>query len=348
MKNGCLPGQSVTLNNTARGKYFKHIAFQYAGTTNKSTSSSGFTYVATSDGLLYFVNTATRCVDKVIQIHDGEIAEMKLARSGAFLASVSCDGVIRLWTPDFGALKSEVKTSTQVASADISYDGNQIAVMSASHGTLSVLDLETSCYDVVMRSHMGHVTDVASNRITGKVVTISGDDFSVKVWNSETMEQLNEFISENDKPCRVVCQNSEPLGEGILNEHKDTLVAVGFESGFLRIIDLDLMSVVHETLLYESPIMDIDFSQDNRFMAVFHKSGQIVIINKERMPTFQPVKNIDYELSFSVEKMSLAFSPDSQLLANISTNANTITVWETRNFSLRYHLDVTGDVIRKI
>jgi WD40 repeat protein len=35
-------------------------------------------------------------------------------------------------------------------------------------------------------------------------------------------------------------------------------------------------------------------------------------------------------------------------LANISSNANTITVWETRNFSLRYHLDVTGDIISKI
>lgn len=36
------------------------------------------------------------------------------------------------------------------------------------------------------------------------------------------------------------------------------------------------------------------------------------------------------------------------MLANISSNANTITVWETRNFSLRYHLDITGDIISKI
>ena len=36
------------------------------------------------------------------------------------------------------------------------------------------------------------------------------------------------------------------------------------------------------------------------------------------------------------------------MLANISSNANIITVWETRNFSLRYHLDLTGDIISKI
>lgn len=31
IKNGHLPGQSVALNNTARGKYFKHIVFQSSG-----------------------------------------------------------------------------------------------------------------------------------------------------------------------------------------------------------------------------------------------------------------------------------------------------------------------------
>lgn len=42
---------------------------------------------------------------------------------------------------------------------------------------------------------------------------------------------------------------------------------------------------------------------------------------------------------------SLSFSFDSTLFANISSNANIITVWETKNFSLRYHLDLTGDII---
>ena len=77
--------------------------------------------------------------------------------------------------------------------------------MSQEAGTISILDLESSSYEVIMRSHLGHVTDVATNRMTNKVVSISSDDYSVKVWNAETMEQLNEFVSENDKPCRVVC-----------------------------------------------------------------------------------------------------------------------------------------------
>ena len=35
-------------------------------------------------------------------------------------------------------------------------------------------------------------------------------------------------------------------------------------------------------------------------------------------------------------------------MANISSNANIITVWETRNFSLRWYIDLTGEVISKV
>jgi len=350
IKNGHLPGQSVMLNNTARGKYFRHIAFQNSGMSGDQQQAaqgkSTYVFVATEDGLLYFINYHTRQVDKIIQIHEEGIAAMVLARTSEFIVSVSQNGTIRLWTTDFENLKSEVKTGTQISCCDVNYDGTQICVMSQQGGTISVLDLATSSYNVVLRTHLDHVTDMAHNLMTGKLVTLS-EDYCVKVWQAETMEQINEFVSERDLPVRVVCQNQGFLGEGITSEHTDTLVAIGFKSGFLRVIDLENMAVVHETLLFQSPVMDIEFSLDNKFMAVFFKSGKIVIINKERPDHFQPVKNIDYELP-NQNYCSLSFSMDSSMLANISSNANTITVWETRNFSLRYHLDVTGDIISKI
>ena len=58
----------------------------------------------------------------------------------------------------------------------------------------------------------------------------------------------------------MVCQNAAPLGEGIHSEYKDSLLAIGFESGFFRLIDLDDMSVIHENMIFEAPIMDIAFS----------------------------------------------------------------------------------------
>jgi hypothetical protein len=39
--------------------------------------------------------------------------------------------------------------------------------------------------------------------MASKIITV-GDDYCVKVWHSESMEQVNEFVSENDLPIRVV------------------------------------------------------------------------------------------------------------------------------------------------
>lgn len=76
-------------------------------------------------------------------------------------------------------------------------------MLSAPAGTISVLDLASSSYNVVLRSHMDNISDITHNQMTGKLVTV-GDDYCVKVWHAETMEQVNEFVSENDKPIRVV------------------------------------------------------------------------------------------------------------------------------------------------
>jgi WD40 repeat protein len=103
--------------------------------------------------------------------------------------------------------------------------------------------------------------------------------------------------------------------------------------------------MIHETMVFDSCVMDISFAKNGKFMAVFFKNGRIVIINIEF--EFTPVKNIDYEFP-NGNYFSIDFSPDGSLLANISSNANTITVWETKNFSLRYYCDFTGEIISKL
>jgi WD repeat-containing protein 90 len=59
IKNGHLPGQSVTLNNTGRGKLFTRSIVDYTE-SDKGQRKPQFVFVTTSCGLLYFVNYATR------------------------------------------------------------------------------------------------------------------------------------------------------------------------------------------------------------------------------------------------------------------------------------------------
>lgn len=249
-----------------------------------------------------------------------------------FLFTASQNGTLRIWSSDFSKLISEVSINQEFASCDISQDQNQIAILSKD-GTLSLLELEASSFRVLMRSHQDEIVDLVINNMSGCLVSI-GKDSSIKVWLAETMEQVHEFnTSEHDPPTAVASSS------------KNAFVAVGFKSGFLRVFDMTERKMIHETMVFESCIMDISFAKNGKFMAVFFKNGRIVIMNVEF--DFTPVKNIDYEFP-NGNYFSVDFSPDGCLLANISSNANTITVWETKNFSLRHYCDFTGEIISKL
>lgn len=250
-----------------------------------------------------------------------------------FFLTASRSGNLRIWSPDFGKLVSEVSINQTVAACDINVDQKEIAVLSTD-GSLSLLDLESSSFRVLIRSHQDDIVDLAHNQITGSLVTI-GRDSSIKVWHAETMEQIHEFnTSEVDPPSSI--QSSQ----------KTQIVIVGFKSGFLRMFDISERKMVHETMIFQSAVMDIGFSPEGKFMATFFKNGKIVIFNLEN-EEYTPVKNIDYEFP-NANYFSLSFSPEDLYMANISSNANIITIWETRNFSLRWYIDLTGEVISKI
>lgn len=182
-------------------------------------------------------------------------------------------------------------------------------------------------------SHTADLSDIGFNDLTNTLLT-AGKDSSIKIWHAETMTLMHEFnTSEQDPPTRVV------------SSRFDELAAVGFKSGFLRIIDMKDLKVIHETMLFQSQVMDIQFDKIGKFMAVFFRNGKIVIINLQK--EFQPVKNIDYEHP-NAHYFSMSFSDDGAFFANISSNANTVTIWETKNFSLKWFIDLTGELISKI
>lgn len=109
--------------------------------------------------------------------------------------------------------------------------------------------------------------------------------------------------------------------------------------------DSVLSKVIYENMVFESSIKDLRFSGDGRHLASISENSRIVIHDIER--EFVPIKTIDYDFPNN-NYFSLDFSREGNLMANISTNANTITVWETINFTLRYEIDLTGNLLYKL
>ena len=69
-----------------------------------------------------------------------------------FYLTASKTGNLRIWSPDFSKLVSEVSINQEVASCDINVDQKEIAVLSKD-GSLSLLELESSSFRVLIRSH---------------------------------------------------------------------------------------------------------------------------------------------------------------------------------------------------
>lgn len=81
-------------------------------------------------------------------------------------------------------------------------------------------------------------------------------------------------------------------------------------------------------------------------MSSVYRNGKIIIFNIERGDC-KPVNNKEIESPHPIYS-GLDFSADGAYLANIGTNANFVTIWENKNFSLRWLIDLTGDTITKI
>ena len=145
LKNNYLPSQLISLNNTARGKEFNNSC---AGVF-EGKKLQNF-YVTTECGLLYFINNVTRKVDKILQLHDGSISAIFMTKKFALTASRG--GSVKLWGLDFGRLISEVQINQTIRSVDVNVHETEISVLS-DDGALSVLELDTSSFSMVMRSH---------------------------------------------------------------------------------------------------------------------------------------------------------------------------------------------------
>jgi len=98
------------------------------------------------------VNFNSRQTEKVIQIHDSEITKMLLFPSRRYLVTTSLEGILRIWTPDFQQLISEINTQTPITDCDVNLQETEIVLMTK-QAQIGIIDLENCSYETYMRSH---------------------------------------------------------------------------------------------------------------------------------------------------------------------------------------------------
>jgi len=185
-----------------------------------------------------------------------------------------------VWPFDFSEFFIEAKHSGSVTNLDIRQDGLQILACT-NNGNLGLLDVSTYGYTTKIRAAHSHVVDMDSTIDPNgnlSIAAISSND-TVKIFtdknenNNTFLEQSCEFQSTEDVP---LCLS---FYEG------KNYVAVGFDSGWVRIFDISNTSVLKSLKISETEVIKLHFFQNLLFMM---NVDTVAVLDATR--DYQPIK----------------------------------------------------------
>jgi len=251
-EDGHIPGRSAVLNSLGRQAHFTCIAFEfnkcgapYVPPDNPIAEQRMF--VGTSSGQLVQLSCKDYSVQAVFPLHDGAI--LGVSANESCVITASADKFVRVWPLDFKSFYLHAKHDSPVVGVDLSVDGLHVSCCMAD-GSVGVLDLQSHAYLNLAHSHGSSIADAAISQTFQELATVSIDG-TVKIWSLESMAQTHEFCIAKDTPRVVEFHPSD--------KH---LVAVGFESGTLRIFDIDALVMLWELQQDIQPILGLAFVKE--------------------------------------------------------------------------------------
>ena len=331
INKGHLSGKAVVLSHHARASDFMDLDFDIFTSTSKSPVVDNYlkrVFVVSNHGMLFQINYETTEIEGVMQLHDSRINSIVVTEGYCVTGSDDC--FLRVWPLDFTEYLLEARHEGPVVSVDISADRFSI-VCGTLNCTIGTLDMSSSAYKTLLRSHTAPVLAIDVHPSTGMILTASSDN-TLRIWSPEHFEELFEFFSPQDLPLTV-------------SFHPTTaFFACGFESGSLRIFEIETTSMKEEFLQHESRILKCVHSPDSRFLMSASEDGVVCIYNANR--SYQPIKTIPVEAVGG--KVDACFSCDSKQFAVLGTNGSIIYIWDTISFSQKYRINTAGSVVEKL
>lgn len=110
---------------------------------------------------------------------------------------------------------------------------------------LSILDLTNNNFRTIVRSHTENVAQILYHPFANSILSLS-NDLTIRLWDPEKLEQTYEFSYPPNDNCLCLTPNPQGL-----------FFAAGFQSGVLRIFDIENTCVIEEIKHHENPILHI-------------------------------------------------------------------------------------------
>ncbi|RXN21814.1 WD repeat-containing 90 [Labeo rohita] len=257
------------------------------------------------------------------------IAVNSISVCDEFCVTGSEDGFMRLWPLDFSSVFLEAEHEGPVSLVCVSSDGSRVLAATAT-GNLGYLDVNTRGYRTLMRSHTANVLGFSVDGVRRRVTTVSKDS-TVRVWDMDTMQQLYDFVSDDDEsPCSVAFHPSMPL------------FACGSSSGTVRVFDIQTSSLIAQQRQHSGSVECVIYSPDGQCLFSAGALGYLVLYNSSQHD-HHVARVLSNVVAQGVNRGpdTLAVSSDSRCLALVGPTEYIVTIMEAQSLNELLRVDVS-------
>ena len=241
-------------------------------------------------GQVYQINYHSEKLEANFSVSEGAIYSLSV--NAAFCAVGSEDQFMRAWSLDFSEFYMEAKHETTVCAVDISPDGLKVACGTLS-GAVGVAEKANSKYLTLLRAHTSDILSMDLQK--DKIITVSKDN-TIRIWDMTTFDQDYEFSTPVDLPLAVAAHPTLPL------------FSCGFESGVLRVFDIEKTCVCDEFVQFNKPLTKLAYSPKADLLVTCCEDGSVAVHNAARQHL--PTKMM--HLEFPPKYVHVAFTQEAE------------------------------------
>ena len=332
VKSGVLRSCPVGLEDHAN-HYFTDVAFEMGMLPPESGGPVAIeesvigqrVFVSSDSGMVFQIAYGSVELEAIYQLHNGPINAIAVVEG--YCVTGSDDHFLRLWPLDFSDFFLEAEHESPVTSVAISYDCLRI-VCGTGGGTVGSLDILSQSFTTFIRSHTAVVTDVAMAPAAAEFATVSRDG-TIRIWSLETHQQLVEFAT-----------GSEESATALAYHPTAPVVAVGFDSGYVRIFDIPSTSLLHEFKQHTSSVGCVAYARAAD--ALFSASADGTLVKYAVRSAYHPTMFVAHFVVAPTGATPMAVAPDGALIAYSGPKPGLVTIAETESLRAIHTLDL-GD-----
>ena len=334
-------GQNLFLWNAQTGERIYPGFVGHTGWINSvSFSPDGQTLAsAAEDNTIRLWSVQTKELLHTITEHTDKVQSVSFSPDGQTLASASEDNTVRLWNAKTGELLHTHRRHTWAYSVAFSPDGQILA--SGVSGNITLWDVRTGDTLHGLRSSGDAAVSFSPD---GKTIASGGSDGSLRLWDVKTGELISritghtgavqsvafspdgEIFANTDYQRNVRLWNTQ-TGE-ILHTLTGSNISFSPDSQMLASLQnnaVDLRDVKTGDLLYtltkQGIYNDVSFSPNGEMLATGSSDGNVPIWDVKTRTLRHTL------IGHPRDVKSVAFSPDSQLLASCGRD---VRIWDTK------------------